>query len=223
MNDPSFRRSSRWTKRVGSAVAVLVAGSCLVAPACSNDDSASPPTNGTMCAGSSGPVEDGAVDMHCIDASGNAINQTIGKCETESNTGQAGAGGATQDETYDVHTTSSAQDDDCKYNVSFTVGCITVNQPVTFAVKVVKRAAPGGPMTGDDPNSPEVYFASDPSHITPSNQINAPEGPAGTYRIGPIVFDESGRWVIRFHLNEECSDIPDDSPHGHVAFYIDVP
>jgi len=37
------------------------------------------------------------------------------------------------------------------------------------------------------------------------------------------VFDKSGRWVVRFHFFESCSDVPDDSPHGHVAFYIDVP
>jgi hypothetical protein len=37
------------------------------------------------------------------------------------------------------------------------------------------------------------------------------------------VFDQSGRWVVRFHYFETCSDVPEDSPHGHVAFYIDVP
>lgn len=223
MNVTRARHCTRSTRVFSSAVGAVLAATCFVAPACSSDDDASPPATGSMCTDSGGPVEDGAVDMHCIDDSGNPIVQTIGKCETDSDIGTAGAGGAGSDETYDVHTTSSAQDDDCKYNVSFTVGCVEVDKPVTFAVKVEKRAAPGGPMTGDNPNSPEVYLADNPSHISPSNKINAPEGPPGTYKIGPIVFDESGRWVIRFHLNEECSDTPEDSPHGHVAFYIDVP
>jgi hypothetical protein len=66
-------------------------------------------------------------------------------------------------------------------------------------------------------------LADDPSHISPSFEITAPEKPAGSYAIGPIVFDRSGRWVVRFHFYETCSDVPPDSPHAHVAFYIDVP
>ena len=223
MNTHSRRRRARSLPGLFSSVGALLLGASLVAPACSNDDDVSPPATGGMCTASGGPVEDGAVDMHCIDDSGKAITQAIGKCVTESSMGAAGAGGAPEEEPYDVHTTSSAQDDDCKYNVSFSVDCLELNKPATFTVKVEKRAAPGGPMTGDDPKSPEVYLADNPSHITPSNKIEAPEGPAGTYKVGPVVFDESGRWVVRFHFNEECSDTPEDSPHGHVAFYVDVP
>jgi hypothetical protein len=28
---------------------------------------------------------------------------------------------------------------------------------------------------------------------------------------------------VRFHLHENCSDVPEDSPHGHAAFYVSVP
>jgi hypothetical protein len=206
----------RFLRGIGAS---LFAFAALVGPACSSDDDASPPASAT-CTGSGGPVEDGTTDTHCIDASGDAINQVIGKCVTE--VGEGGAAGAPADESYVVHTGHVAQDDDCKYNISFTVGCVKVNTPVTFAVTIDKRVA-GGPATGDVPNSPEVYLESDPSHISPSNNINAPEGPPGTYKIGPILFDVSGRWVIRFHFFEECSDLPADSPHGHVAFYVDVP
>ncbi len=225
MNAHSPRPNPRSARNLFSAASGLLVAAFLVAPACSNDSNdspATPPTTDTMCTNSGGPVEDGAVDMHCIDASGNAVIQPVGKCETGA-VGTAGAGGAGSDESFEVHTTSAAQDDDCKYDVSFTVGCVEVNQPVTFTVKVDKRAAAGGPMTGDDPNSPEVYLADNPSHISPSFRIKAPEGPPGTYKIGPVVFDESGRWVVRFHFNETCSDTPPDSPHAHVAFYIDVP
>ena len=45
----------------------------------------------------------------------------------------------------------------------------------------------------------------------------------GVYDVGPIVFDKAGKWVARFHFFEDCSDEPEDSPHGHVAFYIQVP
>ena len=38
-----------------------------------------------------------------------------------------------------------------------------------------------------------------------------------------VRFDAKGRWTVRFHLHEECADEAPDSPHGHIAFFIDVP
>lgn len=32
-----------------------------------------------------------------------------------------------------------------------------------------------------------------------------------------------GRWMVRSHLYETCSDEPEDSPHGHAAFFVTVP
>lgn len=223
MSATKVRRCTRASGRFFVGGAGLLLGACLVAPGCSSDDDAAPPSSSATCTGSGGPVEDGAVDSHCIDDSDAPIAQEVGKCVTEGDTGAAGAGGGDEEEEAEIHTTSAAQDDDCKYNVSFTVDCVELNKPATFSVKIEKRAAPGGPVTGDDPDGPEVFLADDPSHISPSNKIKAAEGPAGTYKIGPIVFDRSGRWVVRFHFNEECSDLPEDSPHGHVAFYVDVP
>ena len=46
---------------------------------------------------------------------------------------------------------------------------------------------------------------------------------AGKHKIGPIHFDAAGQWTIRFHIYEECSELLETSPHGHVAFYIAVP
>jgi len=48
------------------------------------------------------------------------------------------------------------------------------------------------------------------------------EAPTGTYTISPIRFPKAGRWVITYHLFEDCMDL-EDSPHGHASFYIDVP
>ncbi|HTA93571.1 MAG TPA: hypothetical protein VK745_28530 [Polyangiaceae bacterium] len=39
---------------------------------------------------------------------------------------------------------------------------------------------------------------------------------------GPIVLDESGRWVVRFHFYEQCID-QDNSPPRHAAFLVGVP
>ena len=51
----------------------------------------------------------------------------------------------------------------------------------------------------------------------------SPEIAPGTYVVGPIVFPRSGRWVFRFHFDENCLDLAPDSPHGHAAFWVDVP
>ena len=202
------RRSTKTAK-----LAVLISSLLLSTVGCSSSSD----SNG-MCASGSGPVA-GSADNHCVDGSGAPITQTIGVC-TADGTGAGGQTSGTED--FVVRYSNAAYDDDCKYSVSFQNSCVALNTPVTFTV-TLKRKADGSAATGADPNSPEIYMADDTSHISPSNNIKAPEGPAGTYAIGPIVFDKSGRWVVRFHFFESCSDVPDDSPHGHVAFYIDVP
>ena len=61
------------------------------------------------------------------------------------------------------------------------------------------------------------------THGVPAPSAPSPEIAPGVYKVGPIVFDAPGIWTERFHLFEECSDDPDDSPHGHAAFFINVP
>ena len=203
---------SRRSTKTAEAV-VLVSSLLLTTVGCSSSSDG----NG-KCASGGGPVA-GVADNHCVDSSGAPITQTIGVCTADG----TGAGGPTSGSgDFVVRYSNVAYDDDCKYGVSFQNSCLALNTPVTFNV-TLKRKADGSAATGADPNSPEIYLAADASHISPSNNIKAPEGPAGTYAIGPIVFDKSGRWVVRFHYFESCSDVPADSPHGHVAFYIDVP
>ena len=52
--------------------------------------------------------------------------------------------------------------------------------------------------------------------------MKATETSPGTYTYGPIRFDASGKWTVRFHLYEDCVD-GDTSPHGHAAFFVTVP
>ena len=203
---------SRRSTKTAEAV-VLISSLLLSTVGCSSSSD----SNGT-CASGSGPAA-GSADNHCEGSSGTSITHTIGMCTTD---GTSMGGQTTAAEDFVVRYSNAAYDDDCKYSVSFQNSCVALNTPVTFDV-TLKRKADGSAATGTDPNSPEVYLADDPSHISPSNNIKAPEGPPGTYAIGPIVFDKSGRWVVRFHFFESCSDVPEDSPHGHVAFYIDVP
>jgi hypothetical protein len=173
---------------------------------------------GSTCAGGGGPVT-GSADNHCVDSSGAAVTQAIGMCAADGSSSVGTTGG--MDEPFDVRYSNVAYDDDCKYSVSFQNSCIRLNAPVTFTV-TLKRKTDGSAASGAIPDSPEIYLADDPSHISPSNNIKAPEAPSGVYAIGPVVFDKAGRWIVRFHFFESCSDLPEDSPHGHVAFYIDV-
>lgn len=114
----------------------------------------------------------------------------------------------------------SGSDDDCKYDVSWTSTPICENQNVFFTVSVKKRTD-GSPLTGANV-TPDVVL--DCSHSIPNNpNPSSPETSPGTYTVGPIVFDKPGKWVVRFHMFENCSDLADDSPHGHAAFYVQVP
>jgi hypothetical protein len=60
------------------------------------------------------------------------------------------------------------------------------------------------------------------THPGPNSGVVLDEGPPGTYS-GRIAFDQPGQWTVRFHFHEECADLRDTSPHGHVAFHITVP
>jgi hypothetical protein len=113
----------------------------------------------------------------------------------------------------------SGSDDDCKYDVSWTSTPICLNQPAYFTVKVTKRTD-GSPLEGADPR-PDVVLGC--THPIGSHPVDpSPETAPGTYVVGPIVFDQPGQWVFRFHFFEACIDLVPDSPHGHAAFFVEV-
>jgi hypothetical protein len=126
---------------------------------------------------------------------------------------------------------ASGDDDDCKYQVSWTSTPIRKGENVTFTVTATSKAT-GAPLeriaaqpAGATALSRiEPYIPCQPTHVPPVADLRAPikEVSPGVYTIGPVVFDESARWVVRFHFYEECID-SDTSPHGHAAFFIDVP
>jgi hypothetical protein len=192
----------------------LALGSLIVASfACSEDE-----TGGGECGG---PVQ-GSNEAHCEDASGAPIEQAIGMCVTSVDEAAGEDHEHEEEEEHEPFFGSESVDDDCKYRVSFENTCVSLNRPVTFTLSLT-RLFDDMPGVGTNPAYPEIFLENDATHISPSNDISATETSPGTYEIGPVVFDRSGRWVIRFHYFEACSDLPVDSPHGHAAFYIDVP
>lgn len=159
-----------------------------------------------------GPVT-GAADTHCTEADGGKIVQPTNPAACIV-TGDAGS-----EELPGPMFNAEADDDDCKYHVKWSISPVTVNQDATVTVTVTKRTD-GSPLTGAAPNA-EIFL--NDTHPAPNTAVKTTETGAGTYTIGPVQFDASGQWTMRFHFFETCTDVAEDSPHGHAAFFVAVP
>jgi hypothetical protein len=193
----------------------------IVGSACSSTSS-SPAVDGGP-----GIVTDPATDNHCSGVTPILVSQA--SCHLVPDAAAPGGddGGASDDggePAPEIHFNAESDDDDCKYHVKFTATPVLVNQNVTFNVTVTKLAENNAPAANADVVI-ESYVANNDLHVIPNSGQKATENPpnSGKYLVGPIRFDMSGRWVVRFHFYETCDDIFDDSPHGHVGFYYDVP
>ena len=113
---------------------------------------------------------------------------------------------------------SEGDDDDCKYHLKWTSDTVAQNADVHFQV-VITTKADGKPVTGG-PVSTEITL--DKTHPVPNSGVTTTETSPGTYVIGPIHFDAAGKWTLRFHIHEDCND-GETSPHGHGAFFVQVP
>jgi hypothetical protein len=183
--------------------------SCLIA-ACTSSSTPAGPTGGPVA---------GAQDTHC----GTKVQATsAAACHPDAGAPDAGPaegdGGATS-EYGDTMFNSEADDDDCKYHVKWSADAIRQSADVTFTVTVTKKAE-SAPLAGA-PVRAEVFL--DDTHPAPNTKQASKETASGTYTVGPIRFDKTGRWTVRFHFSEECEDLLETSPHGHAAFFVDVP
>jgi len=180
--------------------------------------------NSNADAGPAGPVT-GTLDVHC-----NGVTPIV--IDPNSCNVTPPADGGVVEEPLPVGFNAEADDDDCKYHVKFAATpTAKQNQNMTFKVTVT-YLADGSPATGGvnaqgDGVAIESYLADNESHVVPNTTppTMATETPAGSgvYTITPVRFDAAGRWVVRFHLFETCTDAVEASPHGHVGFYFDVP
>lgn len=168
-----------------------------------------------------GPVS-GALDTHCKDADGGVVATVVGECMTGAEPADAAApdpdGGAPTSDYGETLFNAEGDDDDCKYHVKWTASAIRKSENVNFTVTLTKLAD-GTPATGAGVRA-EVYLTeTHPAAPPPA----ATESAGGVYAVGPIKFDASGDWTVRFHFFEACNDAPEDSPHGHAAFFVRVP
>jgi hypothetical protein len=163
-----------------------------------------------------GPVS-GALDTHC---GGNAT--VIGTCMTGTEPADAAApdpdAGAPTSDYGETLFNAEGDDDDCKYHVKWSATPIRQKAGVNFTVTLTKLAD-GTPATGAGMRA-EVYLT-ETHPVAPPPEAN--EAAGGNYTLGPITFDASGDWTVRFHFYEDCNDAPEDSPHGHAAFFVHVP
>jgi hypothetical protein len=183
----------------------------------------------------------GPLDHHCVAGDGGLIVQTIGVCETptppanaamctvkfandtsaaDGGDPSASDGGAAPVSDYGPTMYGSAgNDDDCKYYVSWTSTPI-VEKAATYFTLSAWRLSDMTPATCAAV-IPDTSLSLTHGVAPPAQP--SPEIAPGVYKVGPIPFDAPGIWTVRFHLFEECSDDPPDSPHGHAAFYVNVP
>jgi hypothetical protein len=171
--------------------------------------------SGGKCGG--GPVT-GAMDTHCdgmpvVTVIPSECNQMLPATDGGMDSG---------DDFGDTMFNSSGKDDDCKYAVSFKVDKVCENSPTSTFTVQASQLADNMPVTCEVANvRAEVFLTAD--HLSPSiPKVASPS--AGTYVISGVEFNASGMWTVRFHFCENCTDFPDGtSPHGHAAFYINVP
>jgi hypothetical protein len=211
----------------------------LLNASCSSDE---PSTTAT---GPAGGLVAGDADTHCDGQTPAVVDPAActmpavaggeggegGAPTAQSSTSQAGASDCNAEHDAEYGETlynDRGDDDDCKYEAHWTSTPIRLNENVTFTVMATDLTT-GKPLEPlDDGTLPlsriEIYQPCKPTRRAPVQDYSAKfaETAPGEYTGGPISFDQSGRWVVRFHFYEQCSD-GDTSPHGHIAFFVDVP
>jgi hypothetical protein len=223
--------------KIRSLFLVAALSGPLFTASCGSDSpSPTPAAAGASAVG--GPVT-GPTDAHCEGQTPVTVDPEA--CTTPEGDGEGGApgdepaGGAggsdcnqTHDDEYGATLPNSAgDDDDCKYHASWTSTPIRLNEDITVTVTTSNLLTGDGLEALSDGKLPltrvEVYQPCDPRFgpIQNSKAIFEEVSP-GVYTGGPLRFDRPGRWVVRFHFYEQCLD-GEGSPHGHIAFFVDVP
>jgi len=200
-----------------------LAGCALVvaAPACSSSSTDSPPAS--TGATSTAAAVAGPASTNCTGKPVVVVNAAL--CHVaedaghghDTDAGEADAGAPTS-EYPDTQYGSEGDDDDCKYHVKWQSTAVTVGSDVTFALVATNRSD-STPVAGATPYA-EIFL--DETHPAPNTPVKTVEVSPGNYTIGPVRFDKAGNWHVRFHFHDECTD-SEESPHGHVAFFVKVP
>lgn len=172
--------------------------------------------------GTAGGAVIGAADTHCAAKAFQATVQA--SCHppaVDAGTMDAGPedAGPPKSEYGETLFNTEGDDDDCKYHVSWSSTPIRQKTDVTFTVVAATKtdkmpATKGASYT-------EIFL--NETHPAPNTKVTTTETSPGTYSIAPVQFDAPGKWTVRFHFFGDCEDLNEDSPHGHAAFFVNVP
>lgn len=178
---------------------------------CSSSSSA----NAANCAEPGGPVS-GPADSHCAGIPTVIVDPAV--CQSSTTSDPSDAGGNEPEYGRTLYN-AEGDDDDCKYHVTWSSTVICENATVTFHATLTSKSDQA-PVTGATPWA-EVFLGTE-AHPAPLTNQTVQETSAGNYSIGPIQFDAKGEWTTRFHFFPNDCDDP-ASPHGHAAFFVNVP
>lgn len=201
-------------------------------------DSGAADTGPATCA-SPGKATPGAASTHCqgrpaqtVSAASCMPDASAPGDQDAGDAGEADAGMTAECEWGPTQFGQEGDDDDCKYHVSWTSSPLCEGGGgVTFTVKIVNKAD-GKPVTGIPMGViTEAFIPTDPAatcdnmstHPSPSAPTLVETAAGSGVYAGNIAFDAPGDWTVRFHIHEECADLLEDSPHGHVAFRVTLP
>ncbi len=208
-NSIQVPRQTQLSVSGGVPAAMIALLACLGCSSSSNT-----PTNAANCSNPGGPVA-GAADSHC----GNTVLTVDPNiCTMAVDTQPTDDAGTGTTDYGDTLYNAEGDDDDCKYHVTWSSTAICENANVTFNVKLTAKAG-GAAVAGADPVIEAFLTVTHPGLVSSQK---AQEPSPGNYSIGPVQFDAPGQWTVRFHFFETGCDEP-TSPHGHAAFYVNVP
>jgi hypothetical protein len=198
--------------------ALVLSASVLVA-ACSSKTSDTGSSGGVGGMSTAAAVS-GAADAHCAGTPVVVVDPAVCLVPPPAeDAGAADAGGAAPvAESAATLYNSEGDDDDCKYHVKWQSTTVAVNTDVTLSLSATTRSD-NKPVTAAKPYA-EIYLSD--AHGAPNTPVATTEVSPGNYTIGPVRFDARGTWTVRFHFRSECDDSA-TSPHGHVAFFVNVP
>lgn len=232
-----LRSSSDAAARPFGKAGLLLLGfsaAAVVAPACHHDDDAVAKT-------ATAAIVAGPVDTHC---GSKVVTVDPAVCKAarateDGGTEDGGAGGAGVGGYPPTMSNAEGDDDDCKYRIKWSTGAgAATTTTKTLSIHPLHGGEAGGVGAGGDvmftatltnkkDGSPVTGASSyiesflDETHPSLNAEQTSKETTPGTYTVGPVRFDVSGKWTVRFHFNAECND-SEASPHGHAAFFAQV-
>jgi hypothetical protein len=226
----SVARSFPRAAALAAVIAAVGSMACAVEPSATPNLGTAPAeqTSEPVCT-TAGAAVAGPTDTHCA---GKVQTITAAACTTNPDdaraTGAVGSDPATADACAygPTQANQESDDDECKYHIKWTTTPLCQGD-VTMTVTIT-QIADGAPAAGIpsglfvesfQPKSPTQ--ACDVARSHPGQNAFLQEKAPGVYE-GIVPFDAPGLWTLRFHIRDECDTLSPESPHGHVAYRVDV-